>query len=132
MRITQSIWRQRDSGILIPVGRVSDATVRSRTNFLAIRTRAKEIEQIYSDAAVPLPKTSDLGRLVRNAKELSERSNDEAFFPAIHLDRIADAVLPLRSITNSVDHLKALLSGSLNFFAREPSTAKNILWELEV
>lgn len=141
MSNTQSIWSQRDSGILIPVGQVSDApTVRSRNNFLEIRTRAKEIEQIYSDAAVSLPETSDLGRLVRNAKELwekwfldgPERLTSEAFFFAIHLDRIADAVLPLRSITNSVDYLKALLSGSLNFFAREPSKAKDVLWELEV
>lgn len=90
---------------------MSDTTAQSRTDLLEIRTRAKEIEQIYSDAAVPLPATSDLWQLVRNAKELWEnwvlddrgRLNYEAFFLAIHLNRIADAVLPLRvSVITSI------------------------------
>ncbi len=140
MSTAQRIWSKSDSGILIPVGRVSDVTDQSRTDFLGIRTKAKEIEQIYSEAAVPLPETSDLGGLVKNAKELwenwfldcRERLNYKAFFLATHLDRIADAVLPLRGISKNVDYLKDLRSGSLNFFAREPSKAKDIFWELEV
>lgn len=140
MSTAERIWSQNDSGVLIPVGRVSDTRAQGRANFLEIRTRAKEIEQIYSDVQVPLPATSDLGRLVRNAKELWEhwflddrrRLNWESFFLAIHLDRIADAVLPLRGVENNVDYLKALLSGSLNFFERESSKAKDIFWELEL
>lgn len=140
MSTSHSIWSQSDSGILIPVGRVSDATVRSRTDILEILARAKEIAQVYADAAVPLPETSYLGRLVQNATELwenlsldyRERLNYKTFFQATHLDRIADAVLPLGGIANNVTYLKALLSGSLNFFAREPSRAKDIFWELEV
>jgi hypothetical protein len=136
----QNIWGRSDSGIIIPVGHVSDATVKSRSDYLQIRTRAKEIEQLYAVAKVRLPKISDVGGLVQSAKELwenwfldnREKISYEVFFRAIHLDRIADAVLPLRGVTNNTDYLRALLSGSLNFFSRESSRAKNIFWELEV
>lgn len=137
---THTIWTESDSGILSPVGRVSDARVKSRADFLEVRKKAKEIEQIYSDAAVPLPGTCDLGRMVRNAKELwgnwflnnTERLSWETIFLAMLLDRIADAVLPLRGNASIAQYLKALRSGSLNFFSRERSKAKDIFWELEV
>lgn len=140
MNSSHTIWTESDSGILSPVGRVSDARVKSRADFIEVRKKAKEIEQIYSDAAVPLPGTCDLGRMVRNAKELwgnwflndKERLSWEAIFQAMHLNRIADAVLPLRDNANIAHYLKALRSGSLNFSARELSKAKDTFWEMEV
>lgn len=127
----QTIWSRTDSGLIIPVGRISDATTNSRSDFLQIRTRAKEIEELYADAKVRLRETSELRALIQNAKELWEdwfldrkKLGYEAFFRAIHLDRIAHAVLPLRSVPRNAKYLRGLLSGSLNFFSRDSSTAK--------
>jgi hypothetical protein len=77
---------------------------------------------------------------VNNAKILSdnwflnkqEEINYKIFFLGIHLDRIADAILPLRNMNDKAPYLKGLLSGSLNFFERKRSTAKNVFWELEL
>ena len=140
MSTKKTIWRQSDAGVYIPVAQVSDASVQSRTQFLELRNKAKEIERLYLEADVPLAQTSDLGRLVENAKALweiwflnsTESISYIMFFRAIQLDRIADSVLPLRGVQINADYLKILPSASLNFFAREPSEAKDIFWELEV
>lgn len=56
----------------------------------------------------------------------------ELFFRAMHLDRIADAVFPLRSVPDRTKYLKALTACSLDLFERQLSYAKDTLWELEL
>lgn len=134
------IWRRTSSGVLIPDGRMTDALTRSKGTFLDIKRRAEEIETLYSEAAVPLPPNSGLGRLIQNAKDLWDHwfandvanLNHEMFFRGLHLVRIAEAVLPLRGEQHVVKYLKFLLLDSLDFFERGASRAKNFLWELEV
>ena len=134
------IWTAGPSGILIPAGRVTDISTRSRTDYSEIRTRAQQIEDLYAEASIRIPPNCSLGRLIRNGKDLwenwilddAEKLTSEAFFLGIHLDRIADVVLPLTGEANRAKYLKDLLSGTLNFFQREHSKAKNIFWELEV
>ena len=55
-----------------------------------------------------------------------------SLFRAGHLDRIANAVLPLKHVSNRTKYLTALTSGSLDLLQRQKSHAKNILWELEL
>ena len=83
---------------------------------------------------------SGLGRMIQNAKDLWESwfLNElgsrvyEMLFAAMHLDRIAEAMLPLKGEPEQAQYLKDILSGTLDFFKREESHAKNIFWELEV
>jgi len=53
-------------------------------------------------------------------------------FDFVHFNRIADTIIPLSYESNPCPYLKRLLCGTLNFFERKESDAKNILWELEV
>lgn len=140
MKRIQQIWTPRPSGVLEPTGLVTDNFTRSKTNYLDISARAKEIETLYTEDGVHIAPNSGLGKLIRNAKELWERwflnqtnaLTSEMFFLGLHLDRIAEAILPLKDEKDRPKYLRKLLSGTLDFFKRKQSKAKSILWELEV
>jgi hypothetical protein len=53
-------------------------------------------------------------------------------FETLHLDRIATAVLLLKDIEGKEKYLTAFASGNLDFFKRERSFTKDLLWEVEV
>lgn len=135
----ERIWAPSPSGILVQTGRVTEVSTKSRKDYLEIRTRARQIEELYSEAGISIPSNSSLGELIRCGKDLWENwmfhnadgLTAEVLFSAIQLDRIADALLPLSGDTQRANQLKKLLSGTLNFFKRERSNAKNALWELE-
>ena len=136
---SRPILARQPSGILIPSGRISDITVRSKTNYLEIKARAKQIEDIYEKANIQIPSNSGLGELIKTAKDLSDNwllgnkgnLNYQMFFLTMHLDRIADPLLLLNNEDTKDKYLKELLSGSLNFFDGKTSHAKDIFWELE-
>ena len=129
------LWKHLPSGIIVPAGSFSDTSIRSKTSLLEIKDRAKEIERIYGESGLRLPTNSGLGKLISNAKDLSdnwllnkqENLDCRMFFLGIHLDRIADAILALENEPERNQHLRDLLSGTLNFFERERSKAKNVL-----
>jgi hypothetical protein len=133
-------WAQIPSGFLVPTAKITDISVRSKTNYLEIKNRAVEIENLFVDAGLRLDARSGLGQLIKKAKELSdnwlltnkEKLNYEMLFLSMHLNRIADAILLLRNEPEKNQFLKKLKSGTLNFFSREKSEAKNTLWEIEV
>ncbi len=137
---TGEIWKKLSSGLIVPNGKFTDTRSHSKTTFDKIRKHAEDIERLYADAEISLPKSSGLGMLTDNAKKLcdnwlankKDKIDDKMFFLGMHLDRIAKAVLPLKSEKKRDGYLKHLLSGSLNFFEREKAEAKNFLWELEV
>lgn len=134
------IWERLPSGIIVPSAKVSDTSVRAKTNFIEIKNRADEIEKIFEEAGILLPSNSGLGKLISNAKKLCDNwllcdkdgLDYEMFFWGLHFDRVADAILLLNHESEKDKHLKALISGTLNFFERKRSKAKSILWELEV
>lgn len=133
-------WEQLPSGVWVPTANISDISVRSKVNYLGIKARAIEIEKFYADAGVRLDARSGLGQLIKAAKELSDnwllgnrdRLNCKMLFQSMHLDRVSDAILLLSSETGKNCFLKKLKSGTLDFFTREKSVAKDTLWELEV
>lgn len=140
MKRAGQIWTQQSSNIVIPTGRFSDSSTSSRSTFLDIKRRAEAIEDMFTEAKVCLRPNSELGRMIQNAKDLWEnwflnKSSGQTYkslFTAMHLDRIAEAVLPLKGEPYRAQYLKSILSGTLDFFERNQSYAKNIFWEIEV
>ena len=133
-------WDQTPSGVMVPSSKITDLSVRSKSNFLDIKNRAVEIENLYKNCEIRLDARSGLGQLIKHAKELSNNwllANDngfsyEIFFLSMHLDRIAKNILLLENVPDKVQFLKRLKSGNLDFFNRDKSEAKNTLWEIEV
>jgi hypothetical protein len=132
-------WLPSGSGVLLPAGTSYEADTRRTTNFLYIKDRAKQIEALYAEAQVPIPETCGLRKLIDRAKLLADRwlmnQLDEAsqidVFYALHLDRLAEALLPLAGCPNRNRYLAKMTAGELDFFKRVSSHAKDILWELE-
>lgn len=140
MKRTGQIWTRQSSGLVVPTGTFSDSSTFSKSTFLELKKRAEAIEDLFIEANVRLQPDSGLGRFIQNAKDLWEswflnKSGGQAgkmLFAAMHLDRIAEAVLPLKGEPEQAQYLKGILSGTLDFFERQESHAKNIFWELEV
>lgn len=138
--LTKQLWRSTETGVLIPNGNVLEASNRKKTNFVHVKSRAKEIEDLYASAGVTMSPSCGLAQMIENAKALADRwlSNQTAdssmvdVFYALHLDRLADAILPLRDVPGREKYLNALTSGELDCFSRQNSYAKNIFWELEL
>jgi hypothetical protein len=130
----------RESGVVIPQGTVSDLSLSSSQTYLQIKEKALAIERLYEESNVPLAQTSELARLIDVAKALSDAwlmgQEDElpvdALFRVALLNRIAEALLPLRAVHDRARFLTALNSGNLDLLQRKKSHAKNVLWELEL
>lgn len=137
---TQQIWRGNESGLVVPDGTISDFSHSSSQTYLSIKERAVAVEQLYAENNVPLASTSDLARLIADAKTLSdswlmgqaEKHPMTLLFRAGLMDRVADAVLPLRDLPQKKKFLEILVSGSLDLLERRRSRAKDVLWELEL
>jgi len=140
LKRTGQIWTPELSNIVIPTGRFSDNSTRSRSTFFELKEQAKAIEDLFTQANVCLRADSGLGRMIQNAKDLWESwflnesggQSHEMLSAAMHIHRIAQAILPLKGEPEQAQYLKAILSDTLDFFERERSRAKNIFWELEV
>jgi hypothetical protein len=144
-KTVQQNWHERESGLIVPEGTTADLSYWPSANafsqiYLQIKEKAFAIEQLYADSNIPLPSTSNLARLVAEAKALPaawfnpqvDNISKTMLCYVSNLDRIADAVLPLRRVPDRTTYLTALTSGSLNCLERQQSKAKDILWELEL
>lgn len=111
---------------------------RKKNNFLHVKEKAKEIEGLYASAGLTISPACGLAQMIVNAKALAnkwlsnqaEDSSMNDVFYAIHLNRIAEAILPLLDVPDRRRYLKALTSGDLDCFSRQSSYAKNIFWEV--
>jgi hypothetical protein len=107
-----------------------------------LKTKAKgdELERLYLENGIPVPANSDLADLLRNSRLLWENwflnKIDQLemimLFKLLHLDRISEAALPLKTEAERKRYLRDLVSGNLDLFARVRSRTKDIFWELEV
>lgn len=133
-------WVPNNAGVLLPAGRTSETSEKKTTNFLHVKSRAQEIENLYRSAGLTMSPSCGLAILIENAKLLSDRwlLNQTAdaslidVFYALHLDRIAEAILPLREIIGREKYLTDLTSGEVDFFKHTGSRAKDIFWEVEL
>jgi hypothetical protein len=111
-----------------------------RFNHDALRSKIELIRNQYKESSIQLNPTCQLYGLLKSAEKLvdewasgdSETTNMTLLFKSLHIERISSAMQVLSSEKLKKKYLKDLLQGSLNFFEREPSHAKSILWELEV
>lgn len=137
---TEKIWERSAAGLLIPVGHITDATTTSSTTFVDVKRRAEAIENLYEQADVPLSPTCGLRKFIDKAVELADRwlsnrvheANMQDVFAVMHMQRVAEAVLPLAELPGRRAYLRKLSSGEIDFFKRVESDAKNVLWELEL
>lgn len=124
----------------MPSGSISETANRKSINFLQAKARAEEIEELFASAKVTLSPTCGLAQLIANSKSVADRlltnqTNDSSMidvFYMLHLDRLADAILPLRDVVNNKKYLSAFTSGEVDCFNRQSSYAKDIFWELEL
>ena|GEM_PF-1369398 len=118
---TKGLWHPTERGVLMPSGSVLEGSSTNKTNFLHVKSRAKEIEDLYASAGLAMSPTCGLAQLIENAKTLADRclNNQTAdssmidVFYALHLDRLADAILSLRDVPGKEKYLNALTSGEL-------------------
>ena len=91
----------------MPSGSVLEGSSTNKTNFLHVKSRAKEIEDLYASAGLAMSPTCGLAQLIENAKTLADRwlSNQTAD-------------------SSMIDVFYA--------FSRQDSYAKNIFRELEL
>jgi hypothetical protein len=136
----EQLWHDTGTGLVIPSGISSDLSFSSSKTYLEIKEKAKAIEQLYADNHLPIPSTSDLARLIEDAKRLSDswltnritETPISLLFRVGHLDRVADAILPLAGVCERIKYMTSLASGSLDLLQRDRSAAKDILWEVEL
>ncbi len=113
---------------------------RQRFGHEAISAHIAGIENLYSRANLRIHRNHQLFSLLCDAKEVASvwargsfsETDVNQFFSTLHIERIYNAVRLLDQESNKYRYLKDLLNGSLNFFDRNKSHAKSILWELEV
>ena len=136
---TEPLWAQDQSGLFVPNGTVSDLSKTSSQTYLQIKEKAVALETLYADSNFKLPRTCGLARLIADAKMLSDswltnhsKLEMRLLLHGFHIDRIAEAVLPIRSIVERERYLNPLICGTLDLLGREKSSAKNCLWELEL
>lgn len=118
----------------------NNKSLKSRYKQPDISLKIEVIEKIYAEANIKINRTSQLSELIKSAKKLSDvwsregsnKTDLQLVFKTLHIERIASALYFLKSEEQKDKYLKDLLRGTLNFFEREPSHAKSILWELEV
>jgi len=99
-------WIQTSTGIIVPASKITDLSVRSKSNFLDIKNRALEIERLYKNSGIRLDARSGIGQMIKHAKELSDnfllgkenKFSYDAFFLSMHLDRIAKNILLLTNV----------------------------------
>jgi hypothetical protein len=96
---------------------VSDLSLSSSQTYPQIKEKTLAIEKLCEESNVPLAQTSKLARLIGVAKALSDawlmgqegELSVDVLFRVTLLDRIADAVLPLRAVRIGLDFSPPLL-----------------------
>lgn len=133
------IYTMSAGGILTPTGSVSDFANSSATSFVEVARRANELRQMFLENGLELSAQCDLVKHIEHAVRLADsqqrRDAKMSFadlFGAMQAERIAQAVLPLKSRAGCARYLHRLRRGNMNLLMRTPSEAKAILWELEL
>jgi hypothetical protein len=133
-------WNSSASGVLRPSDTSSSVSISSSLTYLQIKEKALAIRDLYSQHSVALPANCGLAELIANAIEVSdhwtlgrqEQISNERLFQMAQMDRIAEAMDPLREMADCGAYLEHMTGGNLNPFKRERTKSKHTLWELEL
>lgn len=137
----QRLWHRIGGGLLVPTGYSAHRSQSSSETYLDIKGKSLELNRLYTDAGVSIPKGSGIHVLIESAKDLSDAwligradvLEPDVLWNATHLARVADACLALGGeLRTKSGYLRRLTNGSLNLLSRDRSEAKDILWELEL
>ena len=117
----------------------TERTDKRRFKHDAISSNIAGIESIFFNSNIVINPSHKLLGLLNSAKELAsywskgeyDKADMNKLFCALHIERIHSAIQLLEFEKNKEKYLRDLLNGTLNFFERSQSHAKNILWELE-
>lgn len=139
MKTITRTWDTLPSGVIVPIANTTDVSNHEKTT-LSIKTKAQDVEALYANNHFDLPLNCDLKNLIENAKvywdnwftNKPEKLDMTMLFRTLHFDRVATDILLLKGVAGKEKYLKAFASGSLDFFDRKHSTAKDLLWEIEV
>jgi hypothetical protein len=133
-----TLWRRTSAGIIAPRG----VSLGSQVTYLKVKEKAVAVETLYAGRNVRLPPRCGLAVLIEAAKAAceawltgKERSlSAEQFYQAIHLDRVAGALLSglIGDDKTTEEVLRRLTRGNLSLWNRTESPAKDALWELEL
>ena len=117
-------------------------SVGRHVTYLKAKEKAVASEALYASRNIRLPARCGLAILIEAAKAAchawlagKERSLTAAqFYQTIHLDRVADACLSglIGDDHTTEEALRRLTRGSLSLWDRKVSSAKDVLWELEL
>lgn len=141
MTTVKRSWTMHPAGMLLPDALVTEETgAIARTTSLRLKQKAQEIEAFYERERIALPPDCSIRQLIAATARYSDawllgetQSLGWAdFFSSMHLGRIAESVLRLQGRAQAGGYLRRLLLGTLDFFKRTESPAKDALWELEV
>jgi hypothetical protein len=117
-----------------------DNSYRETSNVLKIKSDAEAVQNIYRRANTNLPLACELSRFIEKAKAVADSWISESgeglpyadIFSAMHMKRLAQAIIPLNEHPDKSKYLRRLTAGEVDFFKRVESSAKNALWELEL
>ncbi len=132
-------FERTSSGLLVPVGLVTDMWKYQSSTYAHIKGRAIELLERFRSAGLDVRRSGSIQNLVRLASELSDawlcnglRAITFGHILAmLQVDRIATAAIVIPRARETA-LLKDLLNGSLDLLKREQSKAKDTLWELEL
>lgn len=104
-----------------------------------ISSKISAIEKIFSASNIKINKSHSLRALLNDAKDISvewskgniDKTDMNKLFSTLHIERIYSGIYLLENERDKEKYLRDLLNGTLNFFERDASHAKDILWELE-
>ncbi|MCP5183596.1 MAG: hypothetical protein H6993_06505 [Pseudomonadales bacterium] len=140
LRIEEFHFKPAESGLLVPIGTTGSVREHSSHTYLNIKEKAQQVEVLYRRNGLKINMTSDLGRLIGLAVDLSDawflnRMNDvsdETLFNVCYFEKIASSLLEAQEEPNIKEYLQKLSGSVLDPFLREHSTAKDAAWELEL
>lgn len=133
-------WKRSESGILVPSDPSSSVAISSSLTYLQIKEKALAIRSLYAERSVPLPANCGLAELINDAIESSdhwllgsqEQISNDRLYGLAQMDRIAEAIKPIKQMSDCATYLQHMTGGSLEPFNRERSKSKDTLWELEL
>lgn len=107
--------------------------------FEEIAVRSVAIRSLYATKCIRLHRDSALGKLLRQAEELSldwkkgsAIGGIRRLIDASHANRIVNAIDLVSDDPQAIEALRRISGNDVNLSARNPSQGKDALWELEL
>lgn len=133
-------WGRTASGVLVPVAHFHNITDASRASFAAIGEKAADVARMFERAAVSIPPSSGLGRVLAEARRFPtallgtlRRCELEALsIRACWINRIVDAILTIDGAPSAKRVFRELVDGNLDRADVRRSKAQDTLWEVEM